>query len=146
MGNASNADGNSRYYLSNRWGYYHEWANKDSERQAGTFIQYNTDVITKGQEKGIKVSINGVKTDVGVGERMAFNYRIATIGWFFFFAFVVYLTGLRSEVRLMKNISGTLMEDFLVCCFWPFALWQMNDQMDAKESEEDAKRDTLDQI
>jgi choline-glycine betaine transporter len=157
MGNSSDVAGNSRYYLSNRWGYYHQWANKDDERDVGTFIKWNTNVNYKGQESPLTASIDGTKTDVGVGERMAFNYRIAAIGWFFFFAFVLYLTALRSEVRLMKNISGTLMEDFLVCCFWPFALWQMNDQMDAKDSEEDAKmdaknseedakRDSLDQI
>jgi len=146
MGNSSDVAGNSRYYLSNRWGYYHQWANKDNERDVGTFIKWNTNVNYKGQESPLTASIDGTKTDVGVGERMAINYRIAAIGWFFFFAFVVYLTGLRSEVRLMKNISGTLMEDFLVCCFWPFALWQMKDQMDVKDSEEDPKRESFDQI
>jgi hypothetical protein len=129
QGNASNIAGNSRYYLSNRWGYYHQWANKDAERADGDFIKYNLAVNYKGQEKPNEATINGVPTSVGVGERMAFNYRIAVVGWFFFFVFVMYLVSLRSDIRVLMNIQGTLIEDFLVCLFWPCALWQMDDQL-----------------
>jgi hypothetical protein len=127
MGDPSTTEGNTRYHLSNRWGYYHQLANKDSERSPGDLVKWNSNVNTKGQERGIAATINGQAALVGVGERMAFNYRIAVIGWFFFFMFVMYLVSLRSEVRAVMKIQGTLMEDFLVCYLWPFALWQMED-------------------
>jgi len=146
-GNVLDSDANTRYYISNRWGYYHEYANKDSERKPGMPVYYNTlpgisSVGTpastsvdptvawfKGQERPIPVSGSSPAGSVarGVGERMAFNYRIAVIGWFFFFMFVMYLVSLRSDVRIVMQIQGTLLEDFLVCCFWPLALWQMED-------------------
>jgi len=129
MGNAEDLAGNSRYYLSNRWGYYHQWKNAHDQRDNGKFVEWNMDVNTKGQERGISQSINGITKGVGVGERMAFNYRIAAIGWFFFFMVIMYITMLRSDVREVMQIKGTLVEDFLVCCFWPFALWQMEDQL-----------------
>jgi choline-glycine betaine transporter len=148
-GNVLDSSANTRYYLSNRWGYYHLYANKDSERKVGDPVKYNTlpgitvgSVATttsvdptvawyKGQERGFsqdgsELSGNGAGA-IGVGERFAFNYRIAVIGWFFFFMFVMYLVSLRADVRVVMQIQGTLLEDFLVCCFWPLALWQMED-------------------
>lgn len=127
MGDANTLEGNTKYYVSNRWGYYHQYANKDSERSPGDRIVYNTVVNTGAQEQGVSATINGQATSVGVGERFAFNYRIAVIGWFFFFMFVMYLVSLRSDVRVVMKIQGTLIEDFLVCLFWPLALWQMQD-------------------
>jgi choline-glycine betaine transporter len=129
IGNPSSTDGNVRYYLSNRWGYYHQWANKDDQRSNGDFIRWNTNVNQKGQEKSLTQTINGVATSVGVGERMAFNYRIAVVGWFFFFIFVMFCVSLRSDVRVIMKIPGTLVEDFLVCLFWPCALQQMDEQL-----------------
>lgn len=146
-GNVLDSATNTRYYISNRWGYYHEYANKDDERKPGMPVYYNTlpgiSVVGtpastsvdptvawfKGQERPIPVSGSSPAGSVarGVGERMAFNYRIAVIGWFFFFMFVMYLVSLRSDVRIVMQIQGTLLEDFLVCCFWPLALWQMED-------------------
>mmetsp|Transcript_75357 Transcript_75357/g.117810 ORF Transcript_75357/g.117810 Transcript_75357/m.117810 type:complete len:1042 (-) Transcript_75357:339-3464(-) len=144
MGNPASTSGNTRYYLSNRWGYYHQWANKDSERSPGDAVKWNVlegvsndtqgnRVVDpnakwfKGQERGIELPTADPAVLRGVGERFAFNYRIAVIGWFFFFMFVMYLVSLRSDVRIVMQIQGTLLEDFLVCCFWPLALWQMED-------------------
>jgi choline-glycine betaine transporter len=127
VGNPTTLDGNTRYYLSNRWGYYHQWANKDSDRDAGQTIQWNRQVSLKGQERPLTATINFESEAVGVGERFAFNYRIAVIGWFFMFMFIVYLVSLRSEIRVVCAIQGTLMEDFLVCCLWANALWQMEE-------------------
>jgi len=144
MGNPESTSGNTRYYLSNRWGYYHQWANKDSERSPGDAVKWNVlegvSIDTdgnrtvdpnakwfKGQERGIELPTANPAVLRGVGERFAFNYRIAVIGWFFFFMFVTYLVSLRSDVRVVMKIQGTLVEDFLVCLFWPLALWQMED-------------------
>jgi hypothetical protein len=153
MGDATAEDGNSRYYLSNRWGYYHEYANKDSERNPGQNVYYNVrnptlgtgGVKVKGQERGIYAGASsgtwsttlGLDMTVGspsygkslvsVGERFAQNYRIQTVGWFLFFMFVTYLVSLRSSIRVVMGIQGTLTEDFLVCIFWGMALWQMED-------------------
>jgi len=127
MGDPTSTSGNTRYYLSNRWGYYHQWANKDNDRNPGDLVKWNTKVYTKGQERGISATVNGQSVDLGVGERFAFNYRIAVFGWFFFFMFIMYLVSLRSDVRVEMKIQGTLIEDFLVCLFWPLALWQMED-------------------
>jgi hypothetical protein len=145
MGDATALDGNSRYYLSNRWGYYHQWANKDSQRDAGSTILWNRDVNLKGQQRPLTQSINGESEAVGVGERFAFNYRIAVVGWFFFFMFIVYLVSLRSEIRVVWKIQGTLIEDFLVCCFWPLALWQMEDTIKEgpSKTEGSSKVDTI---
>jgi hypothetical protein len=144
IGNPTSLDGNVRYYLSNRWGYYHQWANKDDQRDAGSTITWNRQVNLKGQEKPLTATINFESEAVGVGERFAFNYRIAVIGWFFMFMFIVYLVSLRSEIRVICGINGTLIEDFLVCLFWSMALWQMLDTIkDGPKKDVSSGSDTI---
>jgi len=130
QGDASALSGNHRYYLSNRYGYYHEWANHDDEREVGAVIKYNPIVDAKAQERGVAATVNGVSTMVGMGDRMNHSMRIASFGWFFFFTFIMYLASVRNNVREIYGLPGNLMEDFLISNFWPMALFQIEDQLD----------------
>ena len=63
---------------------------------------------------------------------------IFVFGWFFFFLFVLCLTGLRMSMRQKYNIWGSAYEDFVICLtMWPWAVGQM--QLQARNNGEGAR-------
>jgi len=142
QGDEKTKTGNKLWYLTNRYGYYHEWANGPKDRVDDVDrVRYNEEVEKKGHEKGISVKINEKTQEVGVGARWAKVRRVAAFGWFAFFTFTTYLTWLRSEVRPIYRIKGTLAEDFLAAQLWPMALYQMSDQLDQEPKVEEPPKE-----
>jgi hypothetical protein len=147
QGNATEYAGNFKYYLSNRHGYYHQFANDGADN--GEVIKYNafkpipttTNPVTgafppamtlsKGGDQAMTATEGFHSTMVDVGDMWHKSRRIATFGWFsFFFFFAGYITYLRSEIRELYQIPGNLMEDWLCSWFWPTCLNQVAAQLE----------------
>lgn len=129
QGNASQPDGNFKYYVSNRFGYFHQWANED--RDVGDRITYNTHVDKRAGEEPMHATIDGVSTEVSVGDHWAPARILSPFGWFMFlWLYCMYVCEVRSDIRQMYCIPGSLFEDWICALIWPTCLTQMDEQLD----------------
>jgi hypothetical protein len=141
MGNATHPNGNSEYYMSNRHGYYKQWANDGISD--GDAIKYNVELqgdYDRVNGNSFSESIGGVGLDkfttsngqalaTAVGDLEAKSRRIATIGWFFILMiFCGNVTFFRQQMRALCKINGNLAEDYFCSWFWPTCLTQMVEQ------------------
>jgi hypothetical protein len=141
MGNATHPNGNSEYYMSNRHGYYKQWANDGISD--GDAIRYNVELegdYDRVNGNYMSDSIGGVGIDkfttssgqklvTAVGDLEAKSRRIATIGWFFILMlFFGNVTFFRQQMRGLCKINGNLAEDYFCSWFWPTCLTQMVEQ------------------
>jgi hypothetical protein len=139
-GNETAPDGNFKYYVSNRHGYFHQWSNTASDRDTGDVIKYNTEVDVKAGEVPLKGTVAGAIVNVGVGEAWAHPMILSPFGWFMLlFLYCIYVTELRSEIRLLYSIEGSLFEDWLCSLLWPTVLTQLLEQLDLDPPEMEVK-------
>jgi len=118
MGNYSDPKYNSIYYLSTRYGYFSGW---NSSVHNDTVIEFTQEVNTKAGEMPGSM----------VGYQMGRSMRIETLGWWFFFCFVIIMAKFRADAREVLRIPGSMIEDF--CCvalFWPTVLYQVEYQFE----------------
>jgi len=121
--------GNNKYFQSNKYGFYKQWANDGID--TGDEIKWNvfTEEMRMANEVPLTQTINNVNIEVTVGDASSKSRRIATYGWFFILCvFFTYITQVRTEVRSMYNIPGSVIEDYFCACLWPNALSQLSDQ------------------
>jgi len=113
----------ARYYQSSRYGYFWEYKQRVTEANGG-LVEYNYAYDAQAGET-LKVAVSTVP-----GDRMTRNYRIEAIGWFLYFFMATLLTFLRGEVRSCTGCkTGSIMEDFCICCFYSPAIVQMEDHI-----------------
>jgi hypothetical protein len=125
-GNATAPDGNFKYYVSNRHGYFHSWSNED--REPGDRVTFNTQFDAKAGEQH------------GVGDEWAHPMIMSPFGMFMLlFLYCIYVTELRSEIRGIYSIEGSLFEDWLCSLCWPTVLTQMLEQIALEPPEMEVK-------
>jgi choline-glycine betaine transporter len=144
-GNVTHPNGNTEYYMSNRHGYYKEWADKIDEggkvvynvKKAGEYPRVNANSQSKsigGVPIGNFSTSNGESLTVAVGDMEAKSRRLATIGWFFILMlFCGNVTFFRQTIRNAYRINGNLFEDYFCSWLWPTCLTAMADEPEMRK-------------
>jgi choline-glycine betaine transporter len=117
----------TRTYQSERYGYFREWDSNPADDDGLVRYRHNYDA------KAGETIARGFS--MPPGPQTNYPRRIEAIGWFFFFFMVTLLAYMRSDIRAVCGISGTLAEDFCCATFWPMCTVQMAEQIETGEGD-----------
>lgn len=111
---------------SSRYGHFHQHTNKWEDGQKVTYAMLSED------DKAMGMSI-------AMGDRVGSSHmQLMVFGWFFYLFFTAIVMALRTSVREVHKISGSVLEDALVAIFfYPTAIIQCNEVLERGTAAED---------